>query len=336
MKKSVIGIIGGSGYIGSRIAERLVKKYKVRVLDKKPFQRKTNVNIQYQPCDIIHYKNVRRNLDGVDAVIHTAIIQIPLINNDKKQGFEVNFIGTQNVCKAVSEISSIKGMVLAGSWHVFGEKGLDGTIDEDFGFRPDKVEDRAYLYVLSKIAQEVIVRFYDRMITDSIFGVIRLGTVLGKGMPEKTAANIFISKGLKGEPITPYKHSMYRPMFYVDIDDACKAFEAYIDKMLNDEISKGACNIINVCWPTPITILDLAKIVQKEIVKITKGRIMPPIEIIDQKMPILHHPDGSKRLKMDLSKAKEFLGLKKFKSPRESVADIINNRLKNMQKSQHY
>jgi nucleoside-diphosphate-sugar epimerase len=331
MRKPVIGIIGGSGYIGSRIAERLVKKYEVRVLDKNPFQSRKITSIQYQHCDITRYENVKRSLEGVDAVIHTAIVQIPLINDNIKQGFEVNFIGTQNVCKAISEIRSIKGMVLAGSWHVFGEKDLEGKIDENFGFRPDKVEDRAYLYVLSKIAQEVMVRFYSRIIPDSVFGIIRLGTVLGEGMPEKTAANIFISRGLKGEPITPYKHSMYRPMFYVDINDACRAFEVYIKKVLRNEIDKERCDVINVCWPTPVTILDLAKIVQKEIVRLTKGRIMPPIKIIDQRIPILHDPGNAKRLRMDISRAEKFLGLKKLKSPKKSIANIIGSRLKSLQ-----
>jgi len=234
------------------------------------------------------------------------------------------------VCKAVSENPSIKGVVLAGTWHVLGEKRLEGIIDEDFGFRPDKVEDRAYLYALSKIAQEIIVRFYNQMVPGSVFGIIRLGTVLGEGMPEKTAANIFISKGLKGEPITPYRHTMYRPMLYVDVYDVCRAFEAYVEKILRGEISKndkGTCNIVNLCWPIPITILDLAKFVQEEMVKLTEGRIRPEVEIVDQKLPMLHDPEDAKRLRIDVGKAEEFLGLKDLRNPRESIGNIIRGRL---------
>jgi len=50
---------------------------------------------------------------------------------------------------------------------------------------------------LAKIAQESIVRFYDEM-SEKVFGIVRMGTVLGEGMPEKTAANIFITNGLRG------------------------------------------------------------------------------------------------------------------------------------------
>ncbi len=331
MKEPLIGIIGGSGYIGSRIAARLSKRYAVRILDRCPFPRDTvGASVQYQPCDITNYEEVRRGLGGVNAVIHTAIVQIPLINDQKELGYNVNIIGTQNVCKAVCQSPSIKGVVLAGTWHVIGEKRLEGVIDEDFGFRPDKVENRAYLYALSKIAQEVLMRFYNQMVQDSVFGIIRLGTVLGEGMPEKTAANIFISKGLKGEPITPYKHTMYRPMLYVDVYDVCRAFEAFVDKILRGEISKddkGTCNIVNLCWPIPITILDLAKFVQEEMVKLTGGKIRPEIEIVDQKLPMLHDPEDAKRLRINISKAEEFLGLNDIRNPRDSIANIIRDRL---------
>jgi nucleoside-diphosphate-sugar epimerase len=53
-------------------------------------------------------------------------------------------------------------LIVTGSWHTIGESELTGTINEEFGYRPDKVEERAKLYVLSKIAQETIVRFYKR------------------------------------------------------------------------------------------------------------------------------------------------------------------------------
>ncbi len=104
--------------------------------------------IEYQHCDIQKYSDVERGLEIVELVIHTAIVQIPLINEVKKLGYEVNILGTQNVCRAVSQTSSVRGMILAGSWHVVGEEELRGVIDEEFGFRPDKVEERARLYTL--------------------------------------------------------------------------------------------------------------------------------------------------------------------------------------------
>ena len=241
----------------------------------------------------------------------------------------MNFLGIQNVCKAVDETPAIKGMIFSGTWHVFGERGLNGTIDETFGFRPDKVEERARLYALSKIAQEVTVRYFDEMST-KIYGLIRMATVLGEGMPEKTAANIFISKGLKGEPITPFKHSMHRPMLYVDINDICRAYDAYATKILNGEIRKeenSLAHVVNLCWPKPITIVELAYMVRDVITKLTVGKIKPRVEILDSGQPVLFEEADKEKLKVDISKVHRLLGIKRLKPPQESIEGITRNAL---------
>jgi UDP-glucose 4-epimerase len=323
-----IGIVGGSGYVGYSLAKHLSNNFIVKVLDIRP-PPKNSEKIDYAICDVRSLKEVRKNLKDVDFVIHTAIVQIPLINEQKRLGYEVNILGTQNVCKIVDENPRIKGMILASSWHTIGESDLEGVIDEEFGFRPDKVEDRARLYALSKIAQESIVRYYDEM-SQKIFGIIRMGTVLGDGMPEKTAANIFIERALKGETITPYKHSMFRPMLYVDIKDICQAYEKFLIKILKEEIKKennSLAHIINVYYPSPITILDLAQIVQRVVMKLTNGAIQPKIEIVDTGQKPLFREEDKNRIKVNIKKAIDLLGLSKLKSPEESIEEIVRGRL---------
>jgi len=323
-----IGIVGGSGFIGYSLAKYFSRKYEVKMLDvKKPQSVEGTFNYKY--CDVRKYEDVEKVLKDVDLVIHTAIVQIPLINEQKRLGYEVNIVGTQNICKVVDKNPRIKGLILTSSWHTIGEKGLEGVINEEFGFRPDKVEDRAKLYTLSKIAQECIVRFYCEM-SNKPFGIIRMGTVLGEDMPEKTAANIFIKRGLKGESITPYKHSMHRPMLYVDIGDVCKAFEAFTFRILNSTIEdKGdsLANIVNVFYPRPITILQLARIVQEAIIKHSNGKIKPKIEIVKTDQKNLFSENDWMRIKVDISKVVDLLCLNKLKSPEESINDIIKNKL---------
>jgi len=325
-----IGIVGGSGYVGYSLAKHLSDNFLVKVLDVRQ-PPKGSEKIDYTICDVRSIEEVRKSLKDVDFVIHTAIVQIPLINEQKRLGYEVNILGTQNVCEVVNENTRIKGMILASSWHTIGESGLEGIVDEEFGFRPDKVEDRARLYALSKIAQESIVRFYDEM-SQKIFGIIRMGTVLGDGMPEKTAANIFIERALRGETITPYKHSMYRPMFYVDIKDICQAYERFAIKILNGEVKKGGnslTHIVNVYYPSPITILELAQIIQKTVIKLTNNAIQPKIEIVDTGQKPLFREDDKNRIKVSIKKAIDFLGLSRLKSPEESIEEIVSKRLIN-------
>jgi len=323
-----IGIIGGSGYIGTNLARSLCDQFNVRVIDVRP-PNEALENVEFTPCDISKYEELSSAVEDVDVLTHFAIIQIPLINEKKRLAYEVNVIGTQNVCRVVDETQRIKGMILAGSWHVIGEKALEGAIDEEFGFRPDKVEDRARLYAISKIYQESITRFYSEM-SEKVFGIIRQGTVLGLGMPEKTAANIFIDNGLKGKPITPFKHSMHRPMLYVDIRDICNAFESFIRKILNGEVSTGGNSlnqIVNVVCPEPVTILELAKIVRDTISELSDDKISPPIKVVDKNLASLFSQYDKNRFIIDITKAIEFLGLTRFISPKESIEYIVRRNL---------
>jgi nucleoside-diphosphate-sugar epimerase len=324
-----IAIVGGAGFVGASLARHLGNSYKIKVVDKNPVPDDIREKVDFTSCDISSEDDIRRALQGAELVIHTAIIQIPQINEKKRLGYAVNVAGIQNVCRAVDEIESIKGMLLTGSWHVFGERDLRGTLDEAFGSRPDKIEDRAKFYALNKIAQETLVRIYDEM-SNKIYGIIRIGTVLGDGMPEKTAANIFISKGLKGEPLTPYRSTMHRPMLYVNISDVCRAFEAFSDRVFSNGIDKNEgsfARTVNVLWPTPTTILELANIVKDRIVKHSSGRITPEIRVIDTGERALYGEDDSRRIRVDISRAQDFLGLTDLRSVEQSIDEIVKRKI---------
>jgi nucleoside-diphosphate-sugar epimerase len=325
--KNRVGIFGGAGYVGSAIANRLKDEYAVQIFDlKKPHI--TPINVGFRTCDIRDRAQVDECVEDLDVIVNTAIIQIPLISEQKRLGYEVNFIGTQNICEAVYNNKRTKGLILASSWHTIGERKLTGLINEEFGFRPDMVEERARLYALSKIAQESIVRYFSEM-SDKIFGIIRMGTVLGEGMPEKTAANIFIDRGLKGMSITPYKHSMYRPMLYADVIDICIVYELFISKILDGSLSKtnnSLDEVLNVYYPEPITIIDLAKMTQEIIIHETQHRVNPAIEIVNTNQPMMFNENDKEKITVNASKALKFLGLNRFQSPRESIERIVKSR----------
>jgi len=330
--KQTIAITGGSGYIGSSLAKRISKTFDIVLIDIKSPKEKMGNNVTFKQCDVTNYEQVSRALSKVDVVIHTSIIQIPAINDQKKLAYGVNILGTQNVCQAVEENTKNKGLILSGSWHTIGEKELKGVIDEEFGFRPDKVEERARLYALSKMAQESIVRFYEEM-SNKTYGIIRMGTVLGQGMPEKTAANIFVENGIQGKPLTPFKNSMYRPMLYVDIDDICMAYEKFMQKILQGKTEKqgnSLSQIFNVYYPEPITIIELAKITQEAITKQTIGKIHPEINVVDTGQPSMFGENDKTQIKVNTTKALKFLEIKSLKSPQESIEQLVKTRLKKM------
>ena len=332
MTRHKIGIVGGSGFVGLALAKHFANSFQVKVVDKNPIPEKVEGRITFEQCDIRKYNEVESSLSDVDLVIHTAIIQLPLINKARRLGYEVNVLGTQNLCKVVDKNPIARGLILTSSWHVFGESGLRGVVDEEFGFRPDKVQERARLYALCKIAQETVVRLYDEF-SEKIFGVVRFGTVLGDRMPEKTAANLFISKGLRGEAITPYKDSMYRPMLYVDVGDVQRGVQSFANKILSGQACSDANSlhhIVNLCWPEPVTILELAEMVRDLVIKCTNGKIKPKIKVVDTGQPSFFAAGDKKLMKVDISKARSFLGLKNLVSPDKSLERVILKRINKM------
>ncbi|MHA1833214.1 MAG: NAD-dependent epimerase/dehydratase family protein, partial [Candidatus Baldrarchaeia archaeon] len=165
---------------------------------------------------------------------------------------------------------------------------------------------------------------------EKVFGIVRMGTVLGEGMPEKTAANIFITNGLRGKPLTPFKHSMFRPMLYVDVDDVCRAYENFARKILNGEVNEegnSLAHIFNVYYPEPVTILELAEMVRDAIMRNSNGAIKSKIEVVDIGEPSLFSEGDKKQIKVDVSKAMNFLQLGKLRCPKESIEEIVKARI---------
>jgi len=82
-------------------------------------------------------------------------------------------------------------------------------------------------------------------------------------------------------------------------------------------------HIMNVYYPSPITILDLARIVQRTVMKVTNNTIQPKIEVVDTGQKPLFNEDDKSKIKVNIKKAIEFLGLSRLKSPEESIEEIV-------------
>jgi UDP-glucose 4-epimerase len=238
----------------------------------------------------------------------------------------------QNACEIVRNSESVKAFLLASSWHVFGERGFRGVVDEGFGFRPDSIEPRARLYALSKIAQEAVVTMFDEM-SSKVFGIVRLGTVLGENMPAGTAASLFVENSIRQRPLTPFKHTMYRPMLYVDIHDACRAFKAFSGLILSGKVAKTPemTHVVNLFWAKPITIMELALLVSYTVRKLSHGKLHPVVKVEDQGFAPMYRPADKLAFKVDNAKAKTFLGLSQLTNPRTTINRIIAHRLKGYQ-----
>jgi len=321
--------IVGSGFVGSSLANFLKNLFSVKTFDVLPQSSiLKDSKIIHEFIDITDFNSLKK-IGTPKVIIHSAIIQIPKINEDKNLGYDVNVLGTQNICELVSQNPSIKGMILISSWHTYGEQQLKGILRENIGYRPDMVEDRARLYALSKTIQECLVRFYDEKTSEKIFGALKIGTVLGEGMPKGTAANLFIEKAISGEKLTPFKHSMNRPMLYASITDICKATQNFATLII--EQKKTSINsiehIMNIAYPHPISVLDLAHIISDSVNQNTDGKIQPEISIVDQGLEEIGSSTDKDNIELDVSKIQTILKLEKLISPIEQIDLLIKKKL---------
>ncbi len=322
-------VTGGSGYIGSAVARSLLGRgFTVETLDILHQQAGLKeLGVPHTVCDLSDYDALKHCIAEAEVVIHTAILQIPRINEERRAGYETNVVGTANLCKLI-DASSARGMVLAGSWHVIGESGLKGVISEGFGYRPDRVEDRAKLYALAKIAQELIVRLHGEF-SDSMYGVLRLGTVLGEGMPRGTAASIFVEQAMKREDLTPFSHSMHRPIAYVSIRDVVEGFFRFASKMLSTGPAGGRPGldlVVNLLYPEPLTIIQLAEAVCASARKVSKGELDPQIQVVDTGLPSLFDEDEWKQITFDITRSRKLLARDRLISPLEEIERIVRSR----------
>ncbi|MDQ3632381.1 MAG: SDR family oxidoreductase [Actinomycetota bacterium] len=119
-------VTGGGGFIGSHIAERLVKDSRdVRVLDNFSTGRRDNLlhlqnDLEIVEGDIQSYERVHNAVRGCDVVFHQAALpSVPRSIQDPLTSNGCNVIGTLNVLLAARD-EGVSRVVFASSSSVYG------------------------------------------------------------------------------------------------------------------------------------------------------------------------------------------------------------------------
>ncbi len=250
-------LTGGSGYLGSLLTRKLLKKgYRVRILDNFLFGKCSIKNLdkklEIMQGDIRDLTAVSKALRNVDLVAHLAsIVGSQSSELDPKTSIEINYLSTRNLAE-LCKLYKIKQFVFASTCAVYGTQP-DQLISENSEVNP------LDSYGRSKFQSErAILQAYDYPT------ILRLGTLFGASyrMRFDLAINLFIAQALNKEKITVFGGNQWRPFLHVD--DAAQAFSFVLDKQLE--------GIYNVIWKN-LTINQMAKEVQKLIpskIKVSK------------------------------------------------------------------
>jgi nucleoside-diphosphate-sugar epimerase len=118
-------ITGGAGFIGSHLAEELVRRgERVRVVDSLITGKRHNLshlpNVEFQQGDLADFDVARRAVAGMDYVLHQAAIpSVPRSVQDPITSNRANIDASLNVLVAARD-SGVKRVVYAGSSSAYG------------------------------------------------------------------------------------------------------------------------------------------------------------------------------------------------------------------------
>lgn len=286
-------VTGGAGFIGSNIAETLVKRGKrVRVLDnlstgKAEFMDSFRSKIEFLRGDIRSFDDCRKAMKDADYVIHQAAIRAVAKSVDRPQEtHEVNATGTLNMLMAARE-AKVKRFVYASSSSAYGDATKFPQKEE---FRPMPLSPYA--------CQKLMGEMYAIMFTKT-YGLetvsLRYFNVFGPRQdPESLYSAVipkFMEQAYKGEPLEVHWDGKQQRDF-THIDNVVQA------NILAATSRKGVGETFNIANGKTYSLLDLIGVIEK---------------IVGRKLELQHHPKRAgdvRKTYADISRARRLLGYK--------------------------
>lgn len=292
-------ITGGAGFIGSNLAEELLKDKRVtlvRVLDNLSTGSYDNINefsshaaFEFMEGDIRDYDICKKACKGIDLVSHQAALgSVPRSVKDPLTTNEVNIGGTLNIFTAAKE-NRIKRMVYAGSSSTYGNHpGLPKT--------EDKIGEPLSPYAVTKYVSELYAKVFNDLYAIEMIG-LRYFNVFGpKQNPEGPYAAViplFIKAILENKPPTINGDGSHSR----DFTFVSNAVQANVLALFTE--NKNAVNkVYNIACGEQTSLLQLFH----HLKKISKSNLQP-----------IHGPERKGDIKhslADISKAKKLLGYK--------------------------
>lgn len=316
-------ITGGAGFIGSSLADSLLKENnKIVVVDNfcdyyNPELKEENVkdnlnnpNYKLYRIDIRDKDNLDKVFteNKIDCVIHLAAMAgvRPSIENPILYQ-EVNCLGTQNILECMKK-NNVNKLVMASSSSVYGnckEVPFKETFVVDYAISP---------YAATKKANEVMTHVYHKLNDINVI-MLRFFTVFGPRQRPDLAINKFTRLMLNDEEIPMYGDgNTSRDYTYIgDIVDGIERSIKYVEE------NKDVYEIINLGNSSPISLKEMIN---------TIGEVLNKTPNIKQ-LPM--QPGDVDRTYADISKAQKLLGYNPkttFKKGIENFAEWYKKEIK--------
>ncbi|MBI1911172.1 MAG: NAD-dependent epimerase/dehydratase family protein [Deltaproteobacteria bacterium] len=295
-------VTGGAGFIGSHIAERLIKEgVDVSIIDDLSMGSHNNIPAKavFHEGSILDTSLMKKALDGVDVVFHNAArVSIRNSFDDIFYDTQTNVLGTVNLLKAAGK-AKIKKFIYASSMAVYGSNA-ELPIKEDSVIAPispygvGKFAGEEYVRQMSEYYgfENVTLRYFNT------YGIRQTFT------PYVGVITIFIRKLLQKErPIIFGTGNQIRDFIFVeDITDG--NFKAMNEPVNNRVINLGSGK------GTPV--MDIANILI--------DRLQPGIQPEYQAMPLCEPKDSV----ADISTARQLLKFEPTATLEDKIEELID------------
>ena len=244
-----IAVIGGSGFVGSHVVDRLIEKqHEVTVLD---FMKPQRSDVRHIFVDITDLSKTAVALTGSYDVVYmlAAMADVKNVYKNPVEASAINIMAVANVLEAARR-NEIGRVILASTVWVYGFSA-EREVQED---TPLNVNKANHIYTSSKVAAELYCHSYQKLYEQN-FTILRYGIPYGPRARSGSVIAIFIRKAMNNEPLTiAGDGSQYRNFIYIE-DLAEGNVAALKDVAVNQTY--------NLEGKRPITVKEVAETVKK-------------------------------------------------------------------------
>lgn len=241
-------ILGGAGFIGSHLADELVKKkYKIKIIDNLSTGRIENIKhiknkIKFINADISESGEWQNEFKNTDFVFHLAALAdiVPSIDNPEEY-YKVNVSGTLNVLQACKKFK-VKKLLYSASSSCYG-------IPKKYPTKESEKINPKFPYAVTKYLGEQLIVYWSKIYKISYIS-LRLFNVYGPR--SRTSGTygamfgVFLAQKLSNKPFTMVGDgSQSRDFTYVS--DVANAFiTAAKSKHINKIYNVGSNKTVKV------------------------------------------------------------------------------------------
>lgn len=318
-------ITGGAGFIGSHLAEALLKnKNRVSIIDNLSTGSMDNINhlkdskrFSYHIDTIMNKRVMKRLIENCDVIYHmAAAVGVKFIIDNPLESIQTNVRGTEIVLELANKVGKKKVMVASTS-EVYG-KNADGK--SSFKENDDRILGTTSIsrwsYSCAKALDEFLALAYHREKKLPVV-IVRLFNTCGPRQTGRYGMVIprFVKQALLNQPITVYGNGTQTRSFTY-VDDVVKALIALAKE---PRATGGTYNIGN---SRSISINDLAQKIKKMTNSLSKIIHVPYEKAYEKGF------EDMKYRQPDISKIKELIGFK----PKVDIDQMLEEIIKEFEK----